>query len=110
MEYSGTPRQLELWIGLVEVRPLDRKAYGAAGAFTNIVTWADDLQGFRRNAELIAATLDMFVVDIEGAEPLARRTKNRSMTEEIDDMVARAECNPNAIIYGTFHRYLFDEA
>jgi hypothetical protein len=33
-----------------------------------------------------------------------------SVTEEVDDMLLRAESNPNAIIYGTFHRYPFDEA
>jgi hypothetical protein len=49
-------QQLELWLGLVELKPLDRKAYGAAGAFTNIVTWANDLEGFRRKADVIAAT------------------------------------------------------
>jgi hypothetical protein len=32
------------------------------------------------------------------------------MTEEIDDMVQRAESNPDAIIYGTFFTYPFDEA
>lgn len=103
-------QQPELWIGLVEVKPLDRKAYGAAGAFTNIVTWACDIQGFRKNAETIAATLDMFVADIEGAEPLAERINAWSLPEEIEDMVLRAEANQNAIVYGTFHRYPFDEA
>jgi hypothetical protein len=103
-------QQPELWIGLVEVKPLDRKAYGAAGAFTYIVTWACDIEGFRKKAETIAATLEMFVADIEGAEPLAERIKASALTEEIEDMVLRAESNPNAIVYGTFHRYPFDEA
>jgi hypothetical protein len=30
------------------------------------------------------------------------------MTKEIDDMVLRAELNPDAIIYGAFHTYPFD--
>jgi hypothetical protein len=101
---------MELWIGLVELRPLDREGYGAAGAFTNIVTWASDQEGFRRKAEIIAATLDMFVIDVEGAEPVAQRAEKWSMTEEIDDMLSRAQSNPDAIVYGTFHRYPFDEA
>jgi hypothetical protein len=74
------------------------------------VTWACDIEGFRQNAQTIAATLDMFVADIEGAEPRADRTKAWTLTEEIEDLVLRAESNPNAIIYGTFHRYPFDEA
>jgi hypothetical protein len=102
--------QTELWIGLVELKPLDRQAYGAAGAFTNIVTWANDETGFRRKAEMIAAALEMFVLEVEGAEPLAERTQKWGMTDEIDEMVLRAECNPDAIVYGTFHRYPFDQA
>jgi hypothetical protein len=101
---------LALWIGLVELKPLNREAYGAAGAFTNIVTWACNIEGFCKKATTIAATLDMFVVDVEGAEPLTQRTQDWTLTEEIEDMVRRAESNPNAIIYGTFHDYPFDEA
>ena|SRR2546427_12264005 len=103
-------QQPELWIGLVELRPLNRQAYGAAGAFTNIVTWASDVEGFRKKVEIIAATMDMYVADVEGAEPLTQRTKNWTLTEEIEDMVLRAESNPNAIVYGTFYRYPFDQA
>jgi len=102
--------QLELWIGLAELKPLNRKAYGAAGAFTNIVTWACDVEGFRKKCEIIAAKLDMYVADVEGAEPLAERTRTQTLSEEVDDMVLRAESNPNAIVYGTFHNYPFDEA
>jgi hypothetical protein len=100
----------ELWIGLVEMKPLDCKAYGAAGAFTNVLTWACDLEGFRRKAEIIADSLCMYVTEVEGVEPLTERLKRSTITEEVDDMLLRAESNPNAIIYGTFHRYPFDEA
>jgi hypothetical protein len=103
-------QQPELRIGLVELKPRDRKAYGAAGAFTNIVTWTNDLEGFRRKAEVVAATIDMYVIDVEGAEPLAGRARRSTLTEEVDDMVRRAESNPNAIIWGTFHTYPYDGA
>jgi hypothetical protein len=100
----------ELWIGVVEVKPLNRQAYGAAGAFTNIVTWARNIEEFRAKSETIAATLDMYVLGVEDAEPLIQRTAKCQLQEQIADMVSRAESNPNAIIYGTFHRYPFDEA
>ena len=103
-------KQQELWIGVVEVKPLDREAYGAAGAFTNIVTWARDVEEFRAKSEIIAAPLDMYVMGVEDAEPLTQRLAKCQLAEEIADMVFRAESNPNAIIYGTFHRYPFDEA
>ena len=103
-------RQPQLWIGVVEVKPLNRQTYGAAGAFTNIVTWARDAEEFRTKSEVIAATLEMYVMGVEEAEPVAERTMKCQLTEEIADMVSRAESNPNAIIYATFHTYPFDEA
>ena len=39
--------QTALWIGLVEMKPLNLAAYGAAGAFTNIITWACDVEAFK---------------------------------------------------------------
>jgi hypothetical protein len=101
-------RQVELWIGLVEFKPLNRQNYGAAGAYTNIVTWASDPESFRRKAQVIAATLEMYVADVEDEEPLSQRAEKWTMTEEIDEMVLRAESNPDAIVYGTFHTYPFD--
>jgi hypothetical protein len=100
----------ELWIGVIEVRPCSRAPDAVAGAFTNIVTWACDVEGFRKKAETVAATMDMYVAGIEWAEPLAERARKRTFTEEVDDMVLRAESNPNAIVYGTFHTYRFDDA
>jgi hypothetical protein len=101
--------QTELWIGLVEVRPLDRRAYGSAGAFTYIVTWACNPAEFRMKADTIIATLDLYVAGVEGEEPLAQWTEKRSPSEEIEDMIQRAGFNPNAIVWGTFHRYRVDQ-
>ena len=100
----------ELWIGLVELKPLNKEEYGAAGAFTNIVTWATGVESFRSKAEAVAPTLAMYVAGIENAEPLRTRFVDRVTTEEIEDMVIRAESNPAAIVYGTFHTYPHDQA
>ena len=104
------PPPSELWIGLVEIKPLDQKAYGAAGAFTRIVTWACDVEEYKAKAATIAATLSMFVFNVENALPLIGHLKTKSLSEELEDMVIRAESNTTAIIYGTFHRYPFNEA
>jgi hypothetical protein len=98
--------KLELWIGVVEFKPLDRKAYGAAGSFTNIITWAQNQSEFRDKAAEIALTMNLYVAEIENVEPVAEREKrNWVPSEEIEDMLLRAESHPNAIVYGTFHRY-----
>jgi hypothetical protein len=102
--------QPELWIGLVEFKPLKRSADGYAGAFTNIVTWASDISEFRAKSELVAVAFDEYVFDIERAEPVAERARKSSLTEEVADMVFRAEFDPDAIIYGAFHPYSYDEA
>jgi hypothetical protein len=73
-------RQPELWIGLVEVRPLNRKAYGAL------------------RAPLRTRILSQ----------LPHREKY-SISDEIEDMIQRAEFNTEAIVYGTFHQYLGDQ-
>ena len=49
----------ELWIGLVEMKPLDREKYDAAGAFTNIITWACSAVEFRQKAETIARGIEL---------------------------------------------------
>lgn len=100
----------ELWIGLVEMRPFDRKKYGATGAFVDILTWASDASEYRQKAETIAATLDLFVIGVEKEEPLSVRLANLTPSEELEDMISRAEANPNAIIWGTFYRWDFDTA
>lgn len=93
----------ELWIGLVELRPLKRGE--GSPAITNILTWASDSEGFRTKADTIAAELEMYVIGIEGEEPLAARRERSELTEEVKDMLSRAFSNPNAIVYGTFHEF-----
>lgn len=104
-ESSGIKKP-ELWIGLVELRPL-RNDHGTP-AFTNILTWASDSESFREKADTIAAKLDMYVIGVEGEEPLATRRERTELTEEVEDMHSRASSNPNAIVYGTFHEFLDD--
>src|ERR1700685_115508 len=106
---TNLTRLPQWWIGVVELKPLNRQEY-AAGAFTNIVTWARNATEFREKAETIAATLNLYVIGVESEEPLAERLREATLSEEIDDMILRAESNPNAIVYGTFHRYPFNEA
>jgi hypothetical protein len=104
-------QKTELWIGLVHLKPFKKKAFdGMAGVYTNIITWAYDSISFLKKAETIAATMDLYVVDTEGEEPLSARFGDFIPNEELEDMRSRAEHNPNAIVYGTFHRYLHDDA
>jgi hypothetical protein len=112
MRFDTTTGDQELWIGLVELRPLPGADLlrGAAGAFTRIVTWASNASEYRQKAELLAKHLNLYVMSVDREEPAASLERRVGFTEEIADLILRAETNPNAILYGTFHRYLSDEA
>lgn len=105
-----------LWIGLVEVRALGSGSQildDTKGAFVNIITWASDAEEYERKARLVIGHLGgLFLSEVIDPEPVdMRRTKkNCDFEEEIEDMILRAEGNPNAIIYGTFHTFEKDDA
>ena len=111
-----TPQQKQLWIGMVEVRPTNGKSDilgDMKGAFVNIVTWASDAEQYKRNAELIIGKLGRLVVcEVVNPEPVEKRRARTSgrFEEDVEDMISRAEGNPNAIIYGTFHMFENDDA
>jgi len=108
----------ELWIGLVHLKPVipgDWTAFERgekwhdAGAYSNIITWASNAEGFRAHADKVASDYRLYVVDIEGEEPLSRRDRT-ALGEELQEIAERAETNPNAIIFGTFHMYPHEDA
>jgi hypothetical protein len=105
-------KKKRLWIGKVEVRPLKAsRALGTAkGAFVNMVTWASSAEEFRRKANLVLAELDLGIVDVENPEPVSTRRKKAILEDVIEEMITRAQDNPNAIIYGTFHTWDRDTA
>jgi hypothetical protein len=103
--------ECQLWIGVVRVKPISPGTWkGAAGAYTNIVTWATSSEEFREKAEKLAASMKLFIADIEAEQPVSERIKQSSLSKDLEEIVSRAESNPNAIMYGTFHEYPFEDA
>ena len=103
---------LEIWIGLLEVRPLEGCEIldDAKGAFINIVMWATSSEDYKSKSESTAAGMKLFVVDIERAEPvIARRKREGDFGEELEDMISRSEDHPDEIVLGTFHLYNKDD-
>lgn len=106
----------QLWIGLVEVRQLGGNSEllgDNKGAFVNVVTWAADAEQFRQNAELLITELGgLFVADVrDPASVNAKRARSGGgWDESIEDLISRAQTNPNAIMYGTFHMFKKDDA
>ena len=103
---------MEIWIGLVEVRPLEgcEILEGAKGAFINVVMSAASSEDYRSKSESTAAEMKLFVVDIERLEPvMARRNREGDFNEEFEDMISRAADYPDEIVLGTFHLYDKDQ-
>jgi len=94
-----------MWIGLVEVSPQEdaEVLLDVSGAFVNVVTWASNETQFRDKAKLVMNKLNLVIMDVENAEPIANRGVLEN--EELLDIVSRVESNPNAIIYGTFQTW-----
>ena len=105
-------REKQLWIGKIEVRPTKRSSVlgDSVGAFVNLVTWSQDPEGYRENAELVLGELGLFIVDVDNPEPVSIRKEKAVLDEGVEDMIDRAERNPTAIIYGTFHKWDRDRA
>ena len=110
VENDQTERR-ELWRGLVELRrlPDSELLRGSAGAYTWIVTWASDSAEFRTRTEMLATSLGLYVFGIEGEHPIDKDECSPD-AEEIAELIERAEGNPDAILYGTFHTYPRDDA
>ncbi len=103
----------ELWIGLINVKPLPRAPNalrGAAGAWVNMVTWASDAEMYKAKAENVATTFDVYVVEVEDSEPVATRKARFKVDDEIEDIISRVELNRDFILFGTFHEYPHETA
>jgi hypothetical protein len=101
---------------MVEVRPLSGISSimgDMKGAFVNVVTWAADAEQYRRKVERVIQGLGgLFVSDVLNPEPVeARRARfDGGLSEQIEDLISRAQANSNAIIYGSFHTFERDDA
>ena len=98
----------EIWIGLIEVKPLEGCEIldDAKGAFINVVMCASSNEDFRRKSESTVAEMRLFIADRESPEPLiARRKRQGDFDEEIEDIISRSEDHPGEIVFGTFHLY-----
>jgi len=104
---TTTPEQSSIWIGIVEVRPYSNSPLlpEADGAFVNVLTWAVDLDEFIRKAEELMDSLQLQLLNVENAEPLAHRGLETELEEGIASIAREVRQNPTAIMYGVFHTW-----
>jgi hypothetical protein len=91
----------ELWTDRVEVLTPPTE-FGDTKAFTNIVTWASNAQGFRDQVASVFEEYGWSLIGVEECNPV---TAYEQLGEEISAVVERARDTPKACIYTTFHYY-----
>jgi hypothetical protein len=98
----------QLWIGLVEVRPLPgcEVIEETRAAFVHMAAWAASAYEYRRKIGMFLGELRLFVIAIPEAEPVEQKREREGFLEEsMEEIIFEATRNPYAVIYGTFHTY-----
>jgi hypothetical protein len=91
----------ELWTGRVEVLT-PPTSFGDTKAFTNVVTWASNAQGYRDQVSSVFEEYGWSLIGVEECSPVSDQD---SLDEEISGAVERARDIPEACIYTTFYYY-----
>ena len=86
-----------------------RTSHGSGGSIHKRCDMGGERGRFSDQGRNLAESSKLFVASIEREEPLATRSARAYLTEELEELVNRAESNPNAILYGLFHTYKFNE-
>jgi len=92
----------ELWIGLVEVLTEPGVGSGDTRAFTNVVTWASTVSGYVDSVTKVFTEYGWSVLGTESERPIAGES---GFSEEITEIIERAQLNPKACIFATFYYY-----
>jgi hypothetical protein len=103
---------LEVWIGLAEVRQVpgaDQKIMlSGKGAFTWFTCWARDAASFASKVSEVLADYGLFLVETDKVMPFARAEEEGIVTHELMDQFEDTSKNERFCIYGTFHSYKSD--
>jgi hypothetical protein len=95
--------QPEIWIGTVEISFANLDAPEAMKpAFTVVTTWATSSEEFRQKCSRMLESYGWKLLGVERANPVQVGSE---FSDEVEDMLERTRCNPNAVIYGTFYSY-----
>jgi hypothetical protein len=84
------------------VEPEDMPS-GLTKGFMNVTTWADSAETAKEKLTRYIERFNWHVMSVEDARPVA--DDDVFEDDQMADMIARTQANPNAIILGTFHGY-----
>ena len=97
-------KEAEVWIGLVGVKPvadcdlLD----GAAGAYVNMLAWANCATELRAKATDACGDYKLEVTEFDDVEPFSLRVRQHEVAKELLDLAKEVEATRN-VRFGTFH-------
>lgn len=96
-------KRSDVWIGTIEISWADEKTPNVfRPAFTVVTTWAASPEEYREKCVRMLESYGWKLLDVDHANPVL---DDGDFSEEVEDMLERTRCNPNAIIYGTFYSY-----
>jgi hypothetical protein len=95
----------EIWIGLAEVAAGPECNILATGkaAFTNVLTYAETQDEYRRKVIEMMEHYGAAVLDINDIEPLRSRLEKTSVDDEL--LAIADELEPEHIRFGTLHTF-----
>ncbi len=102
----------QLWIGLVEVRPLAEcnLLEGARGAYVHVMGWANTADEFRAAVVKRSTELHLVIIDLRETEPWAIRSSGEDpLRNEFFEMADRANANQKQLVFGRFHAWFEDQ-
>lgn len=95
------PRRI--WLGTVHLEYATEEApLRLRRAFTNVTTWACDLDEFVQKSEQMLEHYGWRLLGVEEARPV---DESQEFEDEMRKMIERTRKNPSAVIYGAFHTY-----
>lgn len=93
----------EVWVGTIEISYFD---WGTPeirkNAFTVATTWASDTEEFTAKCRQRLESYGWRLLGVEKANPVSVLC---DFSDEVADMLERANVDPNALIFGTFYTY-----
>ncbi len=101
----------QIWIGLVEVRPLPgcKLLEEAKGAYAHAMAWAETAEDFQKMAALRAADLSLEIVEFRDIQPWSIRNAGDELRDEFYQMEQRIASDVRQVVFGRFHAWFKDE-
>ena len=92
-----------LWKVMTEIRVQSHDFPGGeTNGFINVITWAESVEHACERLASYISTFDWQMIEVDSVVPVNDLIE---CSQELEDLICRAQNNRHAIILGTFHSY-----